>query len=776
MKRLTVSILILLSSSQKTFACFDYPFGEDIRFSIFNPKYFGFKDYAPFYFSAHSFSPLYSVTDSVGIQQEMDSGEKMNCELWRKRCKNIPSLVEVQAGVYGSGNDVNNPFVKYLYANKDTEAIMYLNFARQCTALDDFLVDPWERNENVFIPQRQYHVRTAIEQARATKDESIRLRYAFQVIRSAYYSSDTEIIKNIYNEFFNDHKEKNIIDYWALYFRTLVEPKGVLKNYYAAQVFKNAPDKRFMISMEYDKSIPINQTLRFAKSKNEKSAIWLLSAIRNPGRALESMQELAALNTNDEGLSFLLLREVNKLEDWIYTPYYTNFEPSIEQQNSDEDKVSFSRMKNRISRDRMYAQQLLDFVNLYQPKIKTNSQLWQSLQAYLMFMTQDYSTALKQTSYLQKKTIGNKDLENQIEMIKALCLTASQPIDSTIIPDEIKPILINAFSLKNQKFILAVSKELEYKGNTTDAALLLSKINPLSYGWDNFIFWKNTRRNESFFTNYYIDYFSYIDGKYTTKQMRNLIIGIENNFDQTDSFSIWKYSNVKNQLPRLYDLLGTKYIRDNKLYAALACFEKVNDTLWTSENEPFSRYLNANPFYTNFYNEHRKTKADSVKYNKESITRTLINYLNKAEDMNNKDRDYYYFLVANCYFNMTHYGNSWMMRRYWWESTRSGSDLPDGHDFFNCDFAKTYYLKAKAVTKSKKFSALCLRRAGRCEKYHLTIKMWKENDYYLPEDEFTTKLFKTNIYYRQIKRQFPNYYDDLISNCYSFDEYFNARK
>lgn len=779
MKHLAVFILVFLSSIGLE-ACADYPFGDDIRFCIFRPQQFGFSDLDPFYFSAHNFWSREVMCDTCNAPVKIATGERMNCELWRERCKNIPSVEDVHSAVYGEGNDVTNDFVKFLHAKHDSEAIAYLNFARQCSALADFLVDPWERNEKVELPQRRNQVRMAIDRARAASDAAIRKRYAFQAIRSSYYTGDPEIIRSVYNEFFCNIREKDIIDYWALYFIAICEPKGPLRNYYAAQVFKNAPDKRFMVSQVYDKSIPVSQTLQYAKNKSEESAVWFLSGIRNSGKALESLTQLAAVNPNDEGLIFLLLREVNKLEDWIYTPYYTNFRPVIEMQSDWSDGVSHFTMQNRIVKDRAYAQQVLNFVNTTLPGTKDNSLLWRTARAYLFFMTLDFHSALSQIESLQKQPIPSDALQGQIEMIKALCLTAQQPSGNAVIPEEAKAVLLKQDSLMNQKFILAMAKELEYKGNTTDAALLMSKLNrgPYPY-WScdgSVICWKNKEKHAFNFANYYVDYFAYIDGDYSTAQLKKLITAVENGHESADSFSRWKTDDIIADLPRLYDLLGTKFIRENKLDDALASFEKVNDTLWTSKYEPYATYLNANPFYTNMYNEHRKTDADTIRFDKESITRTLIAYLQMAEDSRNKDRDYYYFLVANCYFNMTNYGNSWMMRRYWTESSKAGSGLPDGREFFNCDFAKEYYLKALTVSKKKEFAALCLRMAGRCEKYHLVYSTSDPKEFYLPRDDNSKKHFDANIYYSRIKRQYPEYYDDLISNCYSFDDYFAARR
>lgn len=121
-----------------------------------------------------------------------------------------------------------------------------------------------------------------------------------------------------------------------------------------------------------------------------------------------------------------------------------------------------------------------------------------------------------------------------------------------------------------------------------------------------------------------------------------------------------------------------------------------------------------------------------------------------------------YFLAANCYFNMTQYGNSWMMRRYFWTSNAFKTKLEDDEEYFNCLLAKQFYLKAKEVTRSKKFAALCLRMAGRCESYRM--------------ENLSQNQVKSNKYYLRLKKEYPADYEDLMSNCESFTRYFNSWK
>lgn len=762
MKRLTAFILIsAISLFAKLLACGPYyPYGEDIRFILLKPGTFHYPDFAQFSYAASIFyDPEYS-TDRFSPSDSIDE----NIRLWWKRCKKIPLLKDVYRAVY-LNDDINysgssNTFIRYLHRTKDMEVIHYLNFARKCTPFNSLLSDPWERNETSILPQRKKLMDDALRTASRIKDEDLKKRYAFLAIRLAFYNSERETIREIYNQHFLNRKSKNIIDYWSMYFMTFVEPNEAKRNYYATQVFLHAPDKRFGIFFMYDKKLSVAKTLTFATNAEEKAAVWMMAGFRKPGKCLDILKQLYFLKPNLEGLSFLLLREVNKLEDWIYTPYYTNFFPSIE---SDPWK-SGSYPTQRIQNDRLYARRLLNFIDSANLTMVENPLLWKTTKAYLHYMVQEFDTSMAQISWLLKDKRVSKDLRIQLLVLNAVCLTARQA--NPALNPEIRPVLMSEFARGNYKFIFAIARELEYKGNTTDAALLLSKLNEEknknNYWYFRFgTYWITSKRHHTLYVDYYDDYFFYLDAQYTTQQITDLIADIKLNQNSKDKFSSWKYTVVKKDLPRLYDLSGTKFMRQNNLRAALKSFEKVADTLWNSEHYPYKTYLNANPFYTNFFAEHAKTNADTVSYNKAEITRKLINYLNKAET-HTKDREYHYFLVANCYFNMTQYGNSWMMKRYYWTGGMDETRLEDDYEYFNCSLAKMYYLKAKDAAKNKKFAALCLRMAGRCESYKIRFQTGKWD-------------IPLNYYYKKLKREYPAYYDDLMSNCESFENYFISR-
>ena len=55
MKKFLVCTAVLLSSFSKLFACGYSPYGEDVRYSLFLPDYFGYNDFKAFWYNASLF-------------------------------------------------------------------------------------------------------------------------------------------------------------------------------------------------------------------------------------------------------------------------------------------------------------------------------------------------------------------------------------------------------------------------------------------------------------------------------------------------------------------------------------------------------------------------------------------------------------------------------------------------------------------------------------------------------------------------------------------------
>lgn len=770
MKNWKLYILFLISStSTLVSACGYYPYGEDIRFCFSKPEHFNMYGFSEFNYSSVLFYPNDEKYKSLE--------ENPNMVFWHRYCKGKVTYNDISECVYSipyeSFNEkTSNKMVAYLYTNKDQEAIDYLKFAKQCEVFNVLYSDPWERNDSYTIPQRGELIQTAEKLVKEVKRPELKRRYAFLAIRLAYYNNQQKDVIRLFDTIFANEKQKDIVYYWSLYFKAIVSKDKALQSFYAAQVFMHAPDKRFAVFYNFSNEVAITEILTHAKTKEEKANVYALASIRRHDKVLEYLKKIDALDPKNEALPFLLLREVNKIEDWVFTPYYSLYDPAVNNL-SDEEKYdqefSYNQIQARIANDRRYAAQVLAFAKTVKTNNIQHALEWNVLKIQLLFVTEDYATCLNEIAAIKNQTYKSTALNDQLEITEVLCQTANQTQGAFVILPETQETILK--HKNNAQFIFALGRMLEYNGNKTDAALLFSTLN---YNMT----WKSKRNKSRSYRDYFYDYFQYINVMYTVEEVKSLIADVESHAKLTDDFSAWKYKTAKTELQRLYDLVGTQYIRKNDLKAALLYFEKIDNDYWNKTDYLWKRANNSdgfddeNPFFTLKYTPDFIEKKENFILNKKTITAKLIEYMDKAE--NGSEKDYYSFLVANCYYNMTIYGNAWMMRRFGISAYDVEPYPEDEAEFQNGFLAKKYYEKALQNAKTDKFKALCLRMIGRCESFQIRYK--NPNSSYEDYNIYNDSIFKLNTTYAKLKKDYPDDYDNLIYGCTAFEDYFKARR
>lgn len=784
MKKLVIFTAILLSSAFS--ACGFYPYGEDIRFYFLDPNNFSYQAYSSFYYSTLSFEQSSDVTIS----------NQDNEKLWRKYCDDKVLITDISSVLEGySFSDVQensmNPFLRYLYSKKDVEAIKYLKFAKNCEYFNTWQDDPWERNDSVSTVKRNDLFQKAVLFAGKAKSNQIKKRYAFLALRLAFYNKDMKSIEKVYSQYFSPNKTNDVIDIWALYFKAISEKDPALKNLYFAKVFAASPEKRFVSWQYFSSKVPEADVLSLAKNRKDKANVLLLYGLYDPDKNLENIKQIYAENSKFDGLSFLLYRELGKLEDWVFTPYYSLFSAStlkeFDYSMNDFENRNTLKILERSEIDREYAKEVLEFMDSVDLTKVENPNFWKYARAELLLMIKNYSESLKQIAELEKVLPSEDPLRNNVELIKALDLFANQAHGNAKIPDATKDIIIKNKS--NKHFIFALGRELEYLGNTDDAALLYASLNdPSTENIDyNVVYYQSIINSPQTYGIYYNEYFDYLDAVYSPEQLQSFITKIEGLNKNSDPF--YRNFHVFNpsEINALYDLLGTKYIRQNKLNLALKTFNKLGEdyfdaqySLWERDGKDSyyssGKVFDKNPFCHLKYTPDFIPEKEHFRINKISVTKKLIEYLNKANDPKERDRDYYYFLVANCYYNMSQYGNAWMMRRYSVSSAGNFSIHEDNQEFNTASLAKFYYGKALENAQTDKFRALCIRMQGRCENYNYDFTAENTTNYSSKAEYYEDRRFIQNKYYHDLKNKYSNEYEDMISGCESFKAYFKARR
>lgn len=762
MKKFLVFTVLLLSNFSISFACGYSPYGEDIRYSLLKPEYFNYYNYKAFYYNAS----LWGFDYDYENESFLNNPPEANILDWYTYTSKKVSIEEIKRFNYSmSVTDIhensNNAFIKYLYQNKKYEAIAYLKVAKNCEAINtEYNEDLWERETVNINTNRIAFLNKLIKLTNNAKNIYFKRKYAFLTIRLAHYLNRTDVIENLFATQFKNGK-KDYLYYWSSFFHIFCQKRNE-SMVDIANLMAYSPEKFYASYYYFHHDFKLDIALQHAKTKEEIANCYAYASVQKIDKNLVYLKEIYKNNPKSEILGFLLLRELNKIEDWVYTPYYTNYTPSTEFEgyyySDNKDIISTVTLRNRSEKDRLYAQEVLNFVNSIVSNSVNNPTLWKAAQINLQFITRNYTTCIQNCNSFIQNYKTDKCLP-EIEKIKALCITANQENGKAIIKPEIQSTILK---YKNdERFIFALGRELEFKGNLPDGLALISLIEG-SYN-DDFtqddVEWQGNRIKTSGNLAEFYTYFDYLDFVYSARDLQ-IIVNNLNKSKNTD-FEKFIYADLLKNKDYLTDLLGTKYIRENELEMALKAFKSLNKIYWENNYNPWERgefneyyAFEENPFYDFKYTDVFIEHKEKYIVTKLSVVEHLIKYQKLADNPATKDRDYYYFLLANCYYNMGQNGHSWMMRRlystYWRTSGEDYSEsFVDENEYRNCAKAIEYYNLAYQHAKTDKFKALCLR-------------MQSYVDY-------------TNTYSRKLKTEFPEFYDDL-SGCENLEEYFNARR
>lgn len=759
MKKFLVFILVLLSSPFKISACGYSPYGEDIRYSLFLPEYFNYGDFKAFYYNSNSFGFNYEYTgeyESNVYDWYNYSGKKVSLEAVNE-CLNMLTLTDIN-------ENSKNEFVSYLYKNRMEDVIKYLKMAKRSEIIStSSFEDTWERGETDVKHQEDDFVVKLSQAALNEKNNFLKRKYAFLVIRSSFYTGNRKFLATTFDHYFKWGK-RDYLYYWSLYFNCFSKTGSDMD---IANVMAYSPEKKYAAYHYFHDGFDLKKALATAKNNQEVANVYAYASVQRLDPNLNYLDKIYVNSHKSRILDFLLLREINKIEDWVYTPYYTNYLPSVEFANSwyKENSIESTYMlRNRSEKDRLYAQQVLNFVNSADLAKVENPVLWKAVQIQLLFITKHYAECLDKILVFEKSYSGEK-VFSQIEKIKALCITANQDFGKAIIKNEIKTLVLK---YKNDEhFLFSLGRELEFRGNIPDGIALIALGNNVqenSYHYregSSGVEWKGNRLRNSGNLEYFYEYFDYLDFVYNSNEMIRLVGAINNREKSSSEFAKIIYSQLIKDKNCLTDLLGTKLLRENRLQESEKAFASVDQKYWSEnynawERGPYGSYyaFEENPFYdfkhTGSFIEHK----EKYRVTKLSVIQHLNNYLKLAENPKTKDRDYYYFLVANCYANMSQNGHSWMMRRF---GSKTNFQFDNGKDdsfideieYRNSNLAQQYYTLAMKNAKSAQFKALCLRMV----------------DY--AKSNYPNK-------FSQLKAEYPQFYDDL-SNCENLEKYFHVQ-
>jgi hypothetical protein len=227
-----------------------------------------------------------------------------------------------------------------------------------------------------------------------------------------------------------------------------------------------------------------------------------------------------------------------------------------------------------------------------------------------------------------------------------------------------------------------------------------------------------------------------------------------------DSFLINNFCYTLNDI---IEIQGTLYLSEYD-------FDKSISTLYEIRNE--LEYLPADPFNINL-KDCQDCDARSLTeklYTKYTFALKMKN-LEEEIKTNKKNLSENYFLLANAYYNMTYFGNSWMIADFY--RSRLANDYSPNN--LDCSKAENYYLKAMTYSNDKEFIAKCTFMAAKCEqnRYYLEKGYLVEGDDYQGSRDINPNIKKENYqtYFKVLNDKYSktDFYKEALKEC----KYFN---
>jgi hypothetical protein len=195
-------------------------------------------------------------------------------------------------------------------------------------------------------------------------------------------------------------------------------------------------------------------------------------------------------------------------------------------------------------------------------------------------------------------------------------------------------------------------------------------------------------------------------------------------FSQSESsaFDRWIWSRSPHALSDFYKLRGTQALRENDFQTAIAAFAHVPDSVWRTDT--YGSYLAANPFWTGVIDTHSRVDADTIRYSPPTFARKMLQLQSLATSPDSLTASQANFQLGAGIYNMTWWGNSWLLVRRWW----STEDLPDDLQTDLIKRAKSCFLRAVDLAPSREYAAQCLWMAAKCEQKEFLAYYQRSHD------------------------------------------------
>ncbi|OQP58408.1 hypothetical protein [Niastella populi] len=608
---------------------------------------------------------------------------------------------------------------------KTTSFLSYLSLAKKSEA---FAVNNFEYSWEYDSKKKNTSFNAAplnsklLQEFTKTTDAFLKQRYWFQLERSYFFNGPSQKAIDLFE---NNEKSFPKND---MYYRTMAYAAGVYNklknfskaNYYYSRVFDSCTALRTVAHYSFNpqEQADWTATLALAANNDEKATLWQMLGIYYADE-VRAMQEIYALNPRSEKLDLLLTRAINKTEQ-NFNDYNEGIQGSILAIKKDTVNSSLFALVTRVAQAG----------NTSQPW------KWHTALGYLNMLKGNTEKAAAAYAQAEKKLPKEELAQSQLRLLKLINIIASatkadSKLEKTILPELewLTGIKLEDGAFRHQSALSWVRQTLSNRYKTQK-----EYIKAVCF---------------SNYQNFYVD---------------------NNNIEAMKTFLAKTNKTPYEALyAKLYPLTANNLVEYQAI--ALALHDNLEEAIAKMETLPATNTtLPGNPFNGRLQDCHDcdHEAAQKIKYTKLSLLKKMKEMEDKikaggAEVYTNA------MLVANAFYNMTHYGNA----RAFYENQIIGSyhyspfaiDQQFRSLLIDMSLPTKYYTQALNAAKTDEQKAKCYFMLAKCERnkyYNTNLYNKKEYHYgdranladYLAWDGFKSlKQYKTTKFYQEAIRE-----------------------
>lgn len=686
----------------------------------------------------------------------------------------------------------NNQFSKWLIRTNDKEALGYIMYAKQVEPFVTGDEDMWEEFNRDSVKMSRL-IKNGIQLWTAAKNDFIRLRYGYQVMRLAHYSGRYTDCSSFYDLYIKNNKTNSVVQDLCTSLRA-----GALRHtgkqaeaaYEFSKLFGKTKIKRLSNFMSFQFStrkeetgrMNINDVLVFCKSNQERASVQAMYALHGQESKLEALQSIYQTDPAHPLLSFLVTREVNKLEEKYLHPSLQvakgeKLMYSWQITGWDNDNPDYDSIYSASGQD---ARQLLQFCKQLaaDPAIGKTG-FYHIAAGYIAYMLQDLQQAKELLAAVKKERLSAK-LNDQWMLTNLLVTLNSQPTIDAAFEEQLLP----SVAWLQQKGQQDDEWKKFYRNLMNE--LLAVRYNKQQNRIMEALCRGNAEKIYQFPDEDYNFYgagvaISFIRSKLNSSETEGLYALLQST--RKSNWELFLVNNTNFSKEDICDVVGTASLREQNYAKATAWFSKIPAAYY--QQEPYATYLAANPFADLLYDTHAPTAQDTVRFTKLDFVKKLQALEAQAANGTNEQKAAALYQMANAFYQMSYWGNSWMLVEYNWTGNDGLRTIHQPgtwqHEYYSTSRAEQLYLKVKELTTNKNLQARCVWMAAKCAQKQNTVPNYYDYltnyDAYEQAQVLFGKQIRSNRYFELFRngyRETP-VYKEVFNTCTYFADFVQGK-